>query len=112
MNCVSYEIACRLKKAGFPKPEQLLSSATRGWVYATQLPGGINAFEARIPLRESYLFAPSIADILQLIPDFFVKASNAGFGFYCARLDPTTAKWSKNIHDAAALAWLALNEKK
>ena len=77
------EIAIRLEEAGFPRPE-----------------------------FASYVFQPTVGEILQELPGFSLKAADNGHGFYCYRLDPNTARWSLNAADACGLAWLSLHEKK
>ena len=104
MNCVSYEIALRLKKAGFPADE----TEREKWLYNSN---GVAVWTFTATPR-AMIYAPTLADILPLLPEFNLKAADSEFGFFCYRLDPAKARWATNPHDACALAWLALNEKK
>lgn len=108
-NCVSYQIALELKAAGFPEPHQLMSSDVEVWAYN---PSSINSDLYQLPLKEPNIFAPAISDILPLIKGRVI-ADPYGMGF-CAESWHIHSKMfiSKNIHDAAALAWLHENQKK
>lgn len=123
MNCTSHEIALRLQQAGFPTPEPMPGQF---WYDPNDLPEAGRTWadhkrSGRVYLRtEKYfatvnpdcIYAPTIAEILQELPGFSLKAADNGHGFYCYRLDPNTARWSLNAADACARAWLSLHEKK
>lgn len=108
-HCVSFEIALKLKAAGFPPAWQVMSSDVKVWAYN---PSSINSDLYQLPLKEPNIFAPTISDILPLIKGRVI-ADPYGVGF-CAECWHIHSKMfiSKNIHDAAALAWLHQNESK
>lgn len=104
MNCTSHFIALRMREAGFPVDE----TEREKWLYNSH---GAAVYTLTRTPREM-IYAPTLADILPLIPDFSLKAVAAGAGYFCYQLDPAVYKWSANPHDAAALAWLSLHEKR
>lgn len=102
--CTSHEIALRMQQAGFPVDE----TEREKWLYNSH---GVAVYTFTRTPREM-IYAPTLAEILPLLPDFSLKAVPNGAGFFCYRLDPPTYKWSANPHDACGLAWLSLHEKK
>lgn len=109
-NCVSYEIALKLKAAGFPEPHQLMSSDVEVWAYNPNI-SCRDAVIAPLPLFEPHIFAPTISDLLPLVAEDVFFSSLQG-DFVCD-LTKTKDKLfrSTNIHDAVALAWLHQNKK-
>ena len=109
-HCVSYEIALRLKAAGFPEPHKLMSSDVAVWAYGMTYTAKLT----RLPFDKEYdyIFAPTISDILPLCGGE-VLADAFGNGFYCdsVRINGKVFQ-NNNIHDAAAIAWLAQNESR
>jgi len=122
-NYVTFETAVRLKAAGFPQPEPEF-----GQVYfdvdGDRLIGleknfffekGLDAPSLISDNREMRLFfAPTDADILAELPENY-GLFRRGEGFAVISLshgeiDGTEAEHD-NLAEAAALAWLALNEK-
>jgi len=103
MNTVTFETAKRLKEAGFPQPEPEF-----GQVWYS--PNGA----IRVIYIKTYdlVFAPSATDILKEIPFF----GSLSFEVYETRFEfrvweglKLIAK-NENPHEAAALAWLSIQE--
>lgn len=105
-NCVSYEIALKLKAAGFPEPHQLMSSDVQVWAYAQRY-----SLLVRLPLSEWHLFAPTISDILPLIAGSVYQSPGNDFICDMMHFHGQIFK-SKNIHDAAAMGWLHQSQSK
>lgn len=110
-NCVSYEIALKLKAAGFPEPHQLMSSDVVVWAYNPNI-SFRDALIAPLPLFDPHIFAPTISDLLPLFKGRVI-ADPYGMGF-CADAGHIHSKVfiSENIHDAVALVWLHENQPK
>lgn len=110
-NCVSYEIALKLKAAGFPEPHQLMSSDIEFYAYNPRL-SWIKPWIITLPLCDYHVFAPTISDILPLIAGS-VYQSPVGNYFACDMMHFHGQIFkSKNIHDAAAMGWLHVNQSK
>lgn len=103
-HCVSYEMALRLKAAGFPQPEPTPDNP-KYFFYSNR---GKSLFYTLAMPNTLFIFAPTVADILPLLPGLHVwhncyKFQAEIFG---------TSFFGNNIHNVAALAWLHQNESK
>lgn len=121
-NTVSFETAKRLKEAGFPQPVPEFGQfwyAPNG-VICVMWGNGVFDGEARVMIANGntiyiktydIVFAPTATDILKEIP--FVSLS---FEVYETRFEFRVWEGLKliakheNPHDAAALAWLSIQE--
>ena len=129
-NIVSFETARRLKEAGFKQPEpefgQVWLSSAKGYpniiIGATKQQVNYAALDVYVVYNDlrrdfemSFVFAPTATDILREIPGHNLAFSTEN-GWHCFFMDFNGIIYSDfqsdNPAEAAALAWLAINEKK
>ena len=125
-NVVSFETARRLKEAGFPQPEPEFGQLwhelqDQCYVLGYSAEGLISGFwnggesfeDANVQSMLADVFAPTATDILEQLPHNFCIRGKSVFS-----LEPGDAYnigrqfYADNPAEAAALSWLAINEKK
>lgn len=122
---VSFEMAKRLKEAGFPQPSVKITQvwfSSYGRPYFAQRVGGGSAELARIGGIEivivtnfaHWTFGPSATDILGQLPDKYRLTRVNQTMFICTEKEAVIGDdgCNDNPAEAAAAAWLALNKKK
>lgn len=138
-NIVSFETAKRLKDAGFPQPEfdtgQFWYNQYKAitFVGRWEVPdGGVDKSfccmsvssgrtDKIVPVKHDAFFAPTATDILEQLTDhvafyYVVGLSEARRCWQCIGFSifdhPEKYWFAENPAEAAALAWLEINEKK
>lgn len=117
MSAVSFETAKRLKEAGFPQPDYEFGQLWYSEDERQQAFVGTGQMEL---LRQHYVgkmvFAPTATDILEQLGEYWTLRKRGAGNWIVAEQSHEERMVSHKIHasphEAAALAWLNLNETK
>jgi hypothetical protein len=132
---VTFETAILLKEAGFPQPEKstgqfwwvdeksmggahyrhvlyVILQAWQGWLSGVAFPVNTNCGERW--LDEMQVFAPTATDILNELPGYAIRYNFENETWMVFKDEMPNPYFHAHIDpaEAAAMAWLAINEKK
>lgn len=112
-NHTSYETSVRLKNAGLPQPKKYEFGQVWWFVLNTE-PDClvITKDEEGFNSQPSFVFAPTATDVLRLLEGFDIGYFTVIYeGWVMFDVNGGRIAKHKNPAEAAALAWLKLNEK-
>lgn len=98
MNSVSKELAQKLERAEFPLP----NPGDMAWLYPREKS---HALHRIVGDKETWLYAPTITDLLPLLPGYMLRYMDSG-AWVCGNMSTLAVSTADNPHDACAYAWL------
>lgn len=133
---LSYETSVRLKEAGFPQPTPepgqfwYTSAGLLCWIARKELGGAFRLCDTTgtafrtlyVDFNKDLLFAPTATDILRELPNYYYirkykyETDDVNrFSIFCELQESLLTQIAKGVNinpaEAAAEAWLQLNEK-
>lgn len=104
---MNYELAKRLKDAGFPQAADDEGTLHKGQYL---FPDHFSLSSSRKTFNVAVAYAPTLSELIEACGDQLTTLGKVG-GLWCAYSEPALAWSGQTAKEAVANLWLALNEK-